>query len=124
MGRWRKGGLIGAIIVGIAVLVILWRCSTGYYPVDRFAGLAAEPTDQGRAVLISGHVMGSFYCVGRIDSDLTGPELNIRMRPRYICPRQRSGDFEVRVKVPQSSVTRVTYGDERAPVPPPDGPGR
>ena len=119
MGKWwRNGALTGAALVAVAIFAILWKCTVGYYPIDRFAGLAAESTNQGRSVVITGHVMGSFYCVGRIDSALNGRELNIRMRPRYICPQQRSGDFDVRINVSPSSVTRVTYGDERAPVPP------
>lgn len=124
MGRWREAGLIGVTIVGVAIMALLWRCGASYYPVDRFAGLSAAPTDQGRAVLISGHVMGSFYCVGRLDSALNGRELNVRMRPKYICPQQRSGDFEVRIKVPQFSVLRVTYGEERSPILPANNRGR
>lgn len=115
IGWLRKTALTGAAILGVAIVAILWRCSVGYYPIDRFAGLAAETSDQGRAVLISGHVMGSYYCVGRIDSALNGHELNIRMRPKYVCPQQRSGDFRVSIKV-QSSVRRITYGDERVSV--------
>jgi hypothetical protein len=90
--------------------------SAEYYPVDAFAGLTAGSLRGGRAILVSGHVMGSFYCVGRLDYRERQRELNIRMRYRHICPGQRNGSFSIEVPV-AGGVDHVTYGDERIQVP-------
>lgn len=106
-----------AIILSAALILAGYGWwSASYYPLDAFAGLTAGPLRGGRAVLISGHVMGSFYCVGRLDHRERQGELNIRMRYRRICPGQRSGSFSIEVPI-AGKVDHVTYGDERIPLP-------
>lgn len=111
-----------SVLIGISLCVIVlistfWWYNLNYYPIDRFAGLKAEHGRDGRTIRITGHVMGSVYCIGRINARLSNGELNIRMRYRLICPSQRSGSFETEILVPHSPVRAVTYGDERSEIP-------
>jgi hypothetical protein len=109
---WLSGSL--ATILAITVsLVGLW--SVSYYPFELFAGFKAEVTAEGEAVIVTGHVMGSMFCVGQLDHREQNGELNLRMRYRLICPSQRSGSFSILIHTSEK-VRRVTYGDERTPI--------
>jgi hypothetical protein len=90
--------------------------SASYYPFDVFAGLTASSSRGGRAIVVSGHVMGSFYCVGPLDHRERQGELNVRMRYRLMCSGQRSGSFSIEIPL-AGKVDRVTYGDERIRLP-------
>lgn len=108
-----KIALTGSTFAVVMLFTILVRYSQDHYPQERFAGLTAEVINHGKAVYLSGHVMGSIYCVGRVSMRLHGSEANVRMHPRLFCPRQSSGDFELVISVPQGGVERVTYGRDR-----------
>lgn len=103
------GSTVAITFLGLGCF-FLW--SDSYYSVDKFANFTAQSLPGRNTILVRGHLMGSGYCVGKIDYQEGGGELNLRMRYRIVCPNQRNGDFSV--EIPASTTThRVTYGKER-----------
>lgn len=111
----RRISVILAAIIGSLVFTGYSLWSVNYYPPNLFAGLKAKILPGGREVLVTGHVMGSMFCVGTLAHLQKGEELNVRMRYRFICPSQRSGDFAIRIKA-AAPLRRVTYGNERTEI--------
>jgi hypothetical protein len=108
----RRALTLAGAAAGLAALLGYMFWSVSYYPPDLFAGLKARTLPEDGAAQISVHVMGNIFCVGRLDHRQLGDELNVRMRYRLICPKQRSGDFSIRIEA-SGPVRRITYGEER-----------
>lgn len=107
-------GIMAAI--GLVVIGCFFIWSNNYYSVDRFAAFTAQTIPRQNNILVRGHLMGSSFCVGKIDYQERDGEINLRMRYRIVCPNQRSGDFAVEIPA-STTIRRVTYGEERSELP-------
>lgn len=108
----RFSKVIIAVIAAFITFATI-KYMSGYYPFDIFSNVHAEK--EGSYVKFSGHVMGSYYCKGRLIINKNQHTINVRMKKRFICPRQVSGNFLYYVPV-TSETEFVSYGDEQITV--------
>lgn len=107
--------VIAAIILIVSLLIFLKESQFGFstYPRSSFARLTVQrDRNDASKFHFSGHIMGSWNCLGPVKVDRSGDDLNLQMTDPFLCGSQGGGDFD-HVFDTEGSVKRITYGRER-----------
>ena len=113
--------LAAAMLFSAGFYTSFYLIRSGYgleiYSSDSFVRLSARPMrpnniDGGIDMEVSGHHMGSLYCIGPIDQNFIGTEINILMTKPLICGLPEDGNFTYVINVP-SNMNLVSFGVDR-----------
>lgn len=107
--------VFGLILIMALTIVVLRETRFGFspYPAALFTQMKAEPRGSHQyELLLTGHIMGSFDCLGRLRARRSGQTLNLTMISPLMCGDQGGGDFSIIIPL-DAPVNKVTFGREQ-----------
>jgi hypothetical protein len=114
MPNWVK---IALTLIALATVIIVLLKETGFgfstYSGERFASLhASRDRNNTSKFYFSGHIMGSWNCLGPVTVQRSGNELNVSMSEPLLCGSQGGGNFNYALEG-EGPFTSITYGEDR-----------